>query len=312
MLILRKILYLFIILTLVYDSSASEGYARNWRKSLNLGIVDYPDINIDGWINSTKDYITEEFRDVRIQTVMKEDIKSCNIATAHFKLLYKVEGSDRLYVINLTASVPRVALSGQKLFKEEVLNPLEYGILSGRSFQFDLHSVVTRSKVENGIRSDYFKGRLNHILGGEVVLEGGHAEGYLILHLVQDFPRMLEYCSSLHPLKNITIIGTILTISSLKDPCQKSCFPMLNVFNRRLPILLTQVLPPNVRLAHQLESLVLIGGRLNFRENVRGSDKNSRDEYGAESISHAFHEKIVINFEHPQVRVFSATFDDIQ
>ncbi|AIL13525.1 hypothetical protein IM40_08585 [Candidatus Paracaedimonas acanthamoebae] len=81
--------------------ATQEETERNWHKSLNVEVKGYEPgslAEVDEWVNSTKTFISEAYRDEVIQTLMEENIKTCNILTAQFKLLYLVEGDDKLHI----------------------------------------------------------------------------------------------------------------------------------------------------------------------------------------------------------------------
>jgi hypothetical protein len=286
---------------------------RNWRKSLNIEFVGYintiPQIN--EWIKSNEQYVSEAYKNQHIQTLMSEDIMSCNTATAQFKLLFVVEGSDTLQIITINPSHGKISLSGQKKFKDNLLEEIKKQILSGQSSNIDPHDLyLSTSKTENGKRCDYFKRGINNLIEEEVVKEGGHAEAYLLLHLHHVLPELLRYCISKHPAKNIRILGAILVIASLKDPCDKNCFPMLIKFNQKLPVILNSILNSSnifqpISLAPILERILLVGAK---EHHQAGSDPiSTRHTYP----SHGFNDKIYIDFTNPQTRVFSATFADL-
>jgi hypothetical protein len=310
---LNKLLFFLVISLLSCSSYASQDESeRNWRSSLNVKIKGYEDDSastINEWINSTKEYVSEEYKNDVIQTLMSENIRSCNMATAQFKLLYEVEGSDTLQIVTFTPSTGRISLSGQRQFKDDIALVDRNKIISGRSFELT-EGFISSSRSENGKRCDDIKQRINSLIRSNIVTEGGHAEAYLLLELYKSLPDMLSYCSSRHSSQNITILGTILTISSLKDPCQQNCFPMLRKFNQELPIIMRS-LPSltQISFTSNFERVLLIGARDPHNAYQARGGASTRDDFNA--LHPNFNQQIELNFATPQARIFSARFEEL-
>ncbi len=310
----KQFLYFLFTFLLSYNSFASsEENERNWRKSLNVSIKDYEPgslARVNDWVNSTKFFISEKYRDETIQTLMDEDIKTCNILTAQFKLLYLVEGDDKLQIVTYSASEGKIFLSGQKLFKNNLSEVHSKKVISGRDFPLT-EGFTSTSRTANGIRCDDIKQRVNSFIKGDkVVKEGGHSEAFLLLTLKNMLPEIFTYCFGRHERRSIKIVGTVLMISSLKDPCQKNCFPMLLKFNEQLPNIL-QTFPqiPGILLPNDFARIILIGARDFHREADHLTVKTTRDQFN--ELSPSFNTRIEIDLANPQARVYSARFQDL-
>ncbi|AIL13524.1 hypothetical protein [Candidatus Paracaedibacter symbiosus] len=127
-------------------------------------------------------------------------------------------------------------LSGQKKFKSNLQEVESKKVTSGQDFPLT-EGFTSTSKTENGKRCDDIKQRVNTLIrGNNIVKEGGHSEAFLLLVLKNKLPEMLTHSFTSNESHPISIVGTVLLISSLKDPCQKNCFPMLLKFNEELPL----------------------------------------------------------------------------
>lgn len=291
------------------DSSVSE---RNWRKNFNIEIKDHENIdelkNIYVWFSESKPLMNNEYKNEHIQPIMSEDIKTCNFAKASFYILYTVNDSKKIHTHSFPISKGRVSLSGQRKFKKE---DGKNSIVTGHSFEFKEHT-VTKSQNENGKRCDDIKQRVNKILEKNVVQEGGHSEAYLLLELYNELQEQLGHISSIHEQDTIKIIGTILPISSLKDPCDKNCFPMFISLNDVLPKILSEKIHnKNISVVPNLERLILMGGTEPHMSGSGDGMKSTREKYDFEASKSAFLENIIIDFSNPKARVFSAQLKNI-
>lgn len=295
------------------ESSESANLPRNWKASLNVEFKDTdncPKLNTQEWLNQYREKMSETYRDKVIQPFMEEKILTSNLAVANFIVFYILGENPKIYTFSIPVSNGKISISGQKKFIDDRLKEAQLLFISGRSFELS-KDVVSKSKVENGRRSDDIKHRINKIICEDVVSEGGHSEAYLLLELYSAIPLKLEELAQTNPSNKITVLGTILSLASFKDPCEKNCFPMLTRFNSLLPKILPPLLPKGIELKPVLECLTLIAANEEHFVSDHLSTRSTRDSYDSGTKKADFKERIIIDFANPQVRIFSAQFKDL-
>lgn len=305
--------FLFQSLSVSAEAAVSDSLPRHWKASLNVEFKDAdkcPKLTTQEWFKQQREAMTEVHKEKVLQPYMEESITTSNVAVADFYMFYVLGNNSKVEILSFPISNKRISISGQKKFKEELLKEAQLLIISGRSFEIS-KDVVSKSKIENGIRSDDIKQRINKIILGEIVLEGGHSEAYLLLELYSELSIKFGELAKANPTDQITVLGTLLTLASLKDPCEKNCFPMLTRFNSLLPKILPPMLPKSIVLAPALECLTLIAANEPHLVSDHLSTRSTRDSYESGAAKLEFKEKIVIDFTHPLQRIFSAQFKDL-
>lgn len=295
------------------SKNISECSERNWRKNFNIEIKDHENIEelkkIGEWFLNNKPLMNDNYKNTYIQPIMSEDIKTCNFAKASFYILYTVNDNKKIHAYSFPISKGKFSLSGQRKFKQEEDGKIL--IVTGHSFDFN-QQTVTKSNNENGKRCDDIKQRVNKILEKNIVPEGGHSEAYLLLELYNELQEQLGNISSIHEQDTVKIIGTILPLSSFKDPCDKNCFPMFISLNDVLPKILTEKIQnKNISVVSNLERLILMGGTEPHMSGPGDNMKSTREKYDLEASRSTFSENIIIDFKNPKARVFSAQFKDM-
>lgn len=302
---------LFLIFSLFINFNVSYGSEqlnpndpdRNWRHSLNVSFNQHTGhINVDDWVKSTTAYLTEEYKTGHIQPLIEYNIASNNIATTQLKFLYLSTADDKLHIDTFSSSLNKLFLSGLRRFKEETPQEVQQKIILSHRF------CPPNADLKGQQINAHLKNLVNTLIGNTIVTEASHSEALILLQLNDELPNLLDLLITHHGHNNtITILGTILVISSLKDPCEASCIPMLKQFNQYFPTILSTRArecrySSQIRFANNLERLILLAGRVEFlgsRNAIRGHLVN-------------FNEDIAIDFEQPQARIFSLQFQDLK
>jgi hypothetical protein len=284
--------FVFIAVTFFYsvtsypmDAAFNENDERNWRASLNVYDNDGKlVIDVDAWLEITFSDINEGNEEIIRGRFSKKTDVGQNNAVARFTIICNVEGHIRPFSFNLN----KIFVSGLNSLN------LEHPEVKGTNFQEQVIFPVSfisgprpSGQEINRIQQD----KINQLLGKNVVNSGTDSEESILIYIASKLPDFIGSVSN----EKFTILGTLLEISSLKDPCSEVCVPMLKAFMENIHIILRDKIPRNVHLANKLENLVLLSGRLQHR--------TSRSGIGIRN------EMVKLNFEAPSNRVYSRKSD---
>lgn len=273
---------LFLIQTEIYGMDLNtEASKRNWQNSLNIyNNSDHIFLDGDAWFHSTHDSITEPNAKKIVKKTGKKKVPyTPNIAKARFTIIYSYEDT----ISSHSFSIDEIFISGQLNFEKVP------GIISAQSFQ----------KKDEGMENntyDDMRQKTIHSLFNVHLVTATCAEASILQYIHTEMSKFISFIKK-HKEGPLVILGTILEVSSLKDPCSQNCMNMFTPYMEHMPILLNSSLSSisGVSLAPKLENLVLLAGR--------GPHINSRDGLVANNSL------IKLNLENPSNRIFSKTND---
>jgi hypothetical protein len=266
----------------------NENAERKWRQSLN--VYDHSgahlQLNVEDWIASTLPIInTDNEADIRSKFQRTQKVGQ-NIAAARFTFICEID--KRLHFISF--DLRKIFISGLGSLNPEHKEVKGTDLLNQVIFPA---SFIEGPRPEDGsVINKIQQDKVNHILGKELVNSGTHAEESIIIYIFNDLARSLV---TLQKDKDTSIVGTILEISSLKDPCTAVCMPMLKAFMENLHTNLQAKNLAHIKLAPVLENLVLVSGRKAHVESRAGMV--------------IIDEKIKLNFDNPSNRLYSRKND---
>jgi len=288
---LKTIALFLVFLTYIFCSEIShaaenifnENMKRNWRESLN--VYDHTGehilLNVDEWFNTTLGYINEENEFSIRSKFERHSPNQSNIAVARFTIICNIEGNitffpfdlEKIFVSGSNALNAKNEEVKQQKLLEKIILPISF-----------IDGPRPSGKVMNATLQDNIKK-----VTGMVVKDATHSEGSILTYL---FRHLTKYLSEKIDVKkqNLVIVGTILEISSLKDPCSEFCVPMLEKFMVNVGQTLAHHLP-EFKIAHKLENLVLLSGRKEYLTSREGIN--------------ILTDKIKLSFDNPNNRVFS-------
>lgn len=289
-----KILNFFVLIAVTFFSLCSsysaeaennENNKRNWRNSLNVyNNNEIIPINVDQWLENT--FLTiNESNEINIRgKFQKQPSPEQNIAASRFTIIYKLNEEVKYKPFDLM----KIFVSG--------LNSLD--LTNKEVIEKNLHNnIIFPISFINGIRPSgpdinaIQKNKINNILGREVVQSGTHSEGSICLYIYNNLRNFIESISK----DNFVIMGTILEISSFKDPCSETCMPMLKALMENFHTILSSHAKENVTICNKLENLMLLSGR---KKHI-----SSRDGMEVKN------EIIKLNFDAPSNRFYSMKKD---
>ncbi|MBW8310385.1 MAG: hypothetical protein K0M45_12255 [Candidatus Paracaedibacteraceae bacterium] len=265
----------------IFDENAE----RQWRTSLNVyNAANELILDVGSWLEQTFNAIdvTNEVS-IRSKFEKKTSVEQ-NIATGRFTIIYSVNNTIQSSSYDLT----KIFVSGLNSLDPNNIHVQQQNLLDHIIFPVSFIEGNRPSGKEINQRQ---QDKVNLLLGRDVVKSGTHAEESLLLYLDKHLRNFIAQI----PAQDFTIIGTVLEISTLKDPCTDVCMPMLKAFMDNLSAILQANIPENVTLAPQLENLVLLSGRKAHIESRNGMavvDTN-----------------IQLNFDHPSNRIYSSIKD---
>lgn len=282
-----------------------QSYASNnqeVRQNLNVKVGQYT-IDLNKWYRDGCKYINHENRQV-IQSYLNHTEGMRNIASCRLYLFYKVTGTEELRFIQYNPNV--IYMSGYTTFNDELLIDQQEGIEVKST-------VINATSFDQGTLSgkqliDAQEERIKQYIGQEVPLSDrkklADAEISMLIDLSGKIPYGLQ---SIHQKEitnassNVQIVGSILQILSLWDPCC-SCLPVLKSYSENMGRTLTNAINSNnidnITVADKLEVLTLIAGR----EAYKTLTDNSRRAWQL-NTSRA---PIIFDLNNPQVRIISA------
>lgn len=263
---------------------STENTTRQWCTSLDVYWDNRCVLPVDQWLQDNQNFIHAHYEAQIRRLFSKKTPVQQNIAIARFTIIYHQKGDIQYHTFDLN----KLFISGLSFLdpnhKEVREQHLQDFVIFPISFIPGARPV---GKEINRIQKD----KINSLLSKEVVSSGTHAEGSMLLHLNNLLMHELQKIST----HDFVIIGTILEVSSLKDPCSDVCVPMLQEFMEKLPEILRKNLPKNARVAEALENLTLLSGRY--------AHIQSRDGMIIQDA------KIILNFDAPKNRIYSRKYD---
>ena len=277
-----KILNVFVLVVFTPFSLCSsysmdmndENTKRNWRNSLN--VYDNNEIiviDVDSWLENTSKSINGE-NEIRIRSKFDKQPSPVeqNIASARFTIIYK--GSEEVFKYHIT-DLDKIFVSGLNSFTDDnIIFPISF---------------IDGPRPSGGEINRIQKERINTLIGKNLVPSGTHSEESILLYINIILSNVIKSIGS-----DFTIFGTILEISSFKDPCSDVCVPVLKEFMQNLCNILNEKIQgkiPNVQVANNLENLVLLSGKKNHMSSREGMDIKE--------------EIVKLNFLAPTNRIFS-------
>jgi hypothetical protein len=267
------------------EEGTKENSERRWRKSLD--VYDSSDclvINVDQWLERT--YLTiNEINEINIRSkLQKKPSPEQNIAVSRFTIIYNLKEEVKYKSFDLT----KIFVSGlnsldlknteviEKNLQDKIIFPVSF-IDGIRPLGPDIYIIQ--------------KNKINNILGREVVKSGTHSEESICLYIYNNLRNFIESIGK----DNFVIMGTILEISSFKDPCSETCMPMLKALMENFHNILNAHTKENVTISNKLENLMLLSGR---KQHIL-----SREGMEVEN------ERIKLNFDAPSNRFYSIKKD---
>jgi hypothetical protein len=290
------LLVLFIILLFLEKLIAMDGLensSRNWRTSLNLynspeTLVEKKDENSefilseDAWVLDTGRYInSENVTSILSLNGVKDQAYENNICAGRFTISYFVEKDGAKKKKYVSWDLNKIFISGRILIKDQKLK--EYVISAMSFFGQPLDRNVKVAEAQ--------RGRINKLLGKTVVRSGTCAEVSMVLYINDSLPVLMKAIQDHEKESKVEIIGTILEISSLKDPCSNNCMPMLSNFMEKMQGILLSNILDHISVAQTLENITLISGKSHHMKSREGLLESS--------------EKIILDFQKPMNRIFS-------
>lgn len=251
---------------------------RNWRSSLNLHYHEHIFFNGDEWIVEKNPSITIGKAKNLLKSISKKSKYVPNISKASFTIIFSHQDN----ISFSTFDVEKFFFSGQLDFDTN------HEVISAQTFQ-------KKEDLGNDAYNNMRKQRILELFNIELVT-ATCAEASILEYLnntIKDYIINIKHGKE----GEVKILGTILEVSSLKDPCSQNCIPMFEGFMPRIhTILNTNIIGINgVSLVPILENIVLLAGR--------GEHANSRNRYHENNLS------INLNFENPSNRIYSKIND---
>lgn len=187
---------------------------RNWNRTLNVSYnresikTSHDGLTMNGWfIDRMNRYINKKNRDTITNGVTR------NIATFRFFIYYQSDDSPN-FLKYVACDAEKIFLSGHFKYNHDMTN----SVISADYFNKDeLGKPDLQNQQVNAI---------NTILGDNIVNDGFHSEGSILIYLSQTLPWIMDMILTHENQNPIKIIGTTLQILSLKDPCSPVCIPM--------------------------------------------------------------------------------------
>lgn len=276
------------------DTDHNENIERQWSESLD--IYDHTgEHNLhksDSWFANTFVAINSENEKNISSKCSKPTIAELNLASARFTIIGSKDDKihffsfdlDKIFVSGLNA----LDSSNKEVISEKLLETVI----------FPITHVHTEGKRPGGGEIDKrLREKVNTILGKNLVIEGTHSEESILITLDNNLHTYLAKAANGKPL---IILGTILEISSFKDPCSDVCIPMLKAFMDNIYVILTKKNVEHIKISSKLENLVLVSGRKSHK---------SKKEVDSRTGMNIKKEKIKFNFEAPSNRLFSKKSD---
>ena len=279
------ILWVFLSVSCNIAAMDNESSHRNWMFSINLyHDVDKLYIDLEPWFLETKVNISIENSNNIVKLHGKEPSFTNNIAEGRIFIFYINHLKEQKYVI---WDLKKIFFSGMTAITH--LDLKDSVISAKSSFNKDTPlSEVTKAQ----------KNKINFILGKENFLPTGTcAEASMLIYIDENLPGIIANIKENENNTNFEIVGTLLQISSLKDPCSEKCMPMLLEWMQNMHNILHRSISGihGVNIAGNLENIVILAGR--------ESHKHSRDEM-------VEHEGIIkFDLNNPTSRIYSKKND---
>jgi hypothetical protein len=284
---------------ITFSMEKNEKSERNWRTSLDLYSskeISEKIFESDNWFEETIEIINEnEESSIRAKFSRSQKWQS-NIAAVKFTLLCKIDGREKFIIFS--KNIKKIFISGLSSFNEkndDIIFPIDFVTEEQRNKrQGQEINRVQREKVEQIIGkkfSEFTKSK-----------HGSHSEESIVIyidhHIIDDIIKndIIPYSEG----KNVEIIGTILQISSLKDPCSNVCFPMLENFMSNMNNILKKHIEigdyKTIKTSNNLNNIFLFSGVMEHIEDKFGSTRDNM------KVSN---EKITVDYENPKNMIFS-------
>lgn len=274
------------------DTDHTENIERQWSESLD--VYDHTgEHNLhksDDWFASTFVAINSENEKNISSKCEKKTIVEQNVAAARFTIIGSIDDKLHFFSFNLgkifVSGLNALNSSNKEVISEKLLETVIFPIthIEGKR--------PTGPEIDKILRE-----KVNTILGKVVVDQGTHSEESILITLDNNLHTYLTKAANGKPL---IILGTILEISSLKDPCSDVCIPMLKAFMDNIYVILTKKDVEHIKISSKLENLVLVSGRKSHK---------SKKEVDSRTGMNIKKEKIKLNFEAPSNRLFSKKSD---
>ncbi len=137
--------------------------------------------------------------------------------------------------------------------------------------------------------------RINELFGCDL-RSGTCSEASILEYIYHHLTHLLDKISEHETNNPWEIVGTILQVSSLKDPCSENCIPMLQSYMKNIRNILMQYLPnKEITVAHILENIVLLAGQKAYISSRQDLHENR--------------EPIRVDLDNPKNRIFSRRND---
>lgn len=269
-----------------------ENVERKWRQSLD--IFDHTGEKIvhqvESWLSSTFTAINpDNEKSIRSKCEKASPVEQ-NIAAARFTIIARVKEHIHFFDYDLA----KIFVSGLNALDRNNKEVIEQKLLDKIIFPI---SFIEGARPNGGEIDKRLRLKVDTILGKNVVEAGTHSEESIIITIDNNLHTFITTAAKGQPMM---IIGTILEISSFKDPCSDVCVPMLKAFMENVHIVLNSKHVEHVKVAAKLENLVLLSGR-----KSHNSKKNVDSRAGMTIVN----DKIKLNFEAPSNGIFSKKSD---
>lgn len=247
---------------------------RNWRSSLKLYHHENTLFDGDTWIIEKNPSIQASEARRLLKSINKKSKYLPNIAKASFTIIFSYHDKIMFSMFDLE----KFFFSGQLDFDAN------HDVISAQTFQ-------KKGELSNNIYNNMRNQKMIELFG--ISLVTATCAEASILEYVNN--KIVEYIGNIKHGKedNVIILGTILQVSSLKDPCSQNCIPMFEEFMPYIhTILSAKIIGINgISLAPKLENIVLLAGR-EEHANSRGHD-------------HEVNMQIKLDFENQSNRIYS-------
>lgn len=274
------------------QTSQVQRLQRNWMNSLDFY---YPSvgpvlesnglISTDKWLLDTQRYINKENVEAILDTHEVKQAYENNICTGRFIIFYRSNLNNRINFV--VWDLNKIFISGKLPIKENLRNH----IISAMSFfPYPVPRNINVSKTQ--------KESIDNLIGKNIVKSATCAEAAMVLHINSSLPTLINKIKEHEKGSGFEIIGTVLEISSLKDPCSTNCIPMcLGLMENMRNILINSAgTVEDITVTPILENLVLVAGRAPHLLSREGINENNEDI-------------ITLDFKNPQNRLFSKRND---
>lgn len=247
---------------------------RNWRGSLKLHHDEHIFFDGDAWLVENNQFIQNSVVKRLLKSINKKSKYLPNIAKASFTIIFSYHDK----ILSSTFDLEQIFFSGQLDFAANT------SVISAQTFQ-------KKNDLNNSQYNAVRKHKMEELFHIELVT-ATCAEASILEYVYNHIPEYINHIK--HDKEdNVIILGTILQVSSLKDPCSQNCIPMFEQFMPYIHTILSSKIADmhGISLAPALENIILLAGR--------EKHANSRENY------HEINAPINLDFQNPSNRIYS-------